>query len=565
MLELGVAKSDITTYEPRLGMMGWAMLHNFVESVATPLHARAFVMVDPAEQRTVVLVCCELALISHALRQRVIERLANAIPEAEIGEAELMLMATHTHSGPGGFTHYPFYNITIPGFSVKVLEDLATGIASAVETAWRERKPGHVRYAEGAFAPEVPVAWNRSIEAYNRNPGVTRVTSTERHLALDRTMRLLRFETAEGTPLGSINWFAVHGTSVHSDNTALHFDNKGYAAQQVEQEMGRRGHEGYVAAFAQGATGDVTPNNHKHPGKPWMRGRYPDDDASARFSGELQSTQALALLDQSQDSEPLPATLTSAHAFGDFSRIEVDPRYVEGREGLRTAPAEIGLAMFFGTEEGPGLPRSLRFVQGLASAVRKRWRKFAPRQTWQEHADTQAEKVPLVESGRRRILGVSRLSALPLPWNIHPALRLVGALDDGVDDPKPWTPAILPVHLAVIGGIAIAAAPAELTTTSGRLLRASIGERLAKIGVTKTVLAGYANAYAGYLTTPEEYELQDYEGASTHFGKWTLGGYQTVFDRLARGLVEPEVAVMRRAVTPPRFGREELAVRSFSA
>lgn len=565
MLKVGVAKTEITAYEPRLGMMGWGMLHNVVESVATPLHARAFVMEEPEGDRRLVLVCCELAFISLALRERVLEHLEAALPDADLGLAEVMMMATHTHSGPGGFTHYPFYNVTIPGFSAKVLDALATGICAAIVQAWNAREAGTVRYVEGAFAPEIPIAWNRSIEAYNRNPDVVPVTADERHLALDRTMRLLQLASADGKVLGSINWFAVHGTSVHSDNTAIHFDNKGYAAKIVEEQMADRGSEGYVAAFAQAATGDVTPNNTKHPGKPFMRGRYADDDESARFCGQLQADQALKLIDHAKGVEPLPPSLHTAHAFEDFSCVKVEPRFAEGQEGLRTAPAEIGIAMFFGTEEGPGLPRSLRFLQGVVSAARDKLRAVIPRERWAEHAQTQAEKVPLVESGRRRFLGISKLRRIPLPWQLHPALRLVRKLDSDSSDENPWTPAVLPVHLAVVGGVAIAAAPTEATTTAGRRLRASLGDDLQSLGVTHTVLAGYANAYSGYLTTPQEYSLQDYEGASTHFGKWTLPAYQTVFARLAQRLVKPDEDVALPAAVPPRFSEQELSARSFPA
>ena len=39
------------------------------------------------------------------------------------------------------------------------------------------------------------------------------------------------------------------------------------------------------------------------------------------------------------------------------------------------------------------------------------------------------------------------------------------------------------------------------------------------------VIAGPANTYAHYVTTPEEYAMQRYEGASTIFGQWTLDSY----------------------------------------
>src|SRR5690606_3627582 len=96
MLEIGAARTEITAYEPRLGMMGWAMLHNFVERVATPLHARAFFLRDPDTGRTQAIAICELAFITLALRQEVHRRL-QAHPDLGIDFAGLLLGGTHTH------------------------------------------------------------------------------------------------------------------------------------------------------------------------------------------------------------------------------------------------------------------------------------------------------------------------------------------------------------------------------------------------------------------------------------------------------------------------------------
>lgn len=550
MHEVGAAKGEITTWEPGLGMMGWGMLDNVARSVATPLHARAFVVKDAESGDRLAIVCIELCFCSIALRDRVCEILRSEHPELGLDLANVMITATHTHSGPGGFTHYPFYNVTIPGFAPTVLEGLARKIAAVVVEADGARVPATLRWAEEAFAPSIEVAFNRAVASYNRNPDVTPLPEHDDHLAIDRTMRMLRFEDARGRLLGSINWFGVHGTSVHSDNTAIHFDNKGYAAQLLEQELAAAG-QGSVAAFAQGSTGDVTPNHWRHPGRPFVRGKHPDDDASARHNGGLQAELARTLVERAAHAPALPLRLAHAHAFVDFAAVDVDARFVGGREGLRTGPAEIGMAMFFGTEEGPGLPRGLKFLQ-----------RFAKR----KNDAVQGEKLTWVESGRRRMLGFAKLRRLPVPplvrGRLVRALQLVRALDR--DDPSapPWTPNVLPVQIFVLGNVAIAAVPGEFTTVAGRRVRATVGHVLAPMGVKHVVLSGYSNAYAGYVTTPEEYELQDYEGASTHFGKWTLPAWLSEFDRLGRRMLGREVEP-RVEPQPPVFSAAELAARSF--
>ena len=40
-------------------------------------------------------------------------------------------------------------------------------------------------------------------------------------------------------------------------------------------------------------------------------------------------------------------------------------------------------------------------------------------------------------------------------------------------------------------------------------------------------------------TNREEYDKQHYEGASTHFGPWTLAAYRQSFSRLAESLADP--------------------------
>jgi neutral ceramidase len=59
-------------------------------------------------------------------------------------------------------------------------------------------------------------------------------------------------------------------------------------------------------------------------------------------------------------------------------------------------------------------------------------------------------------------------------------------------------------------------------------VRAALGDRS-----EYTVIAAYSNDYTGYITTPEEYDTQQYEGGHTVFGRWTLPAYQQEIDRVA--------------------------------
>ena len=102
--------------------------------------------------------------------------------------------------------------------------------------------------------------------------------------------------------------------------------------------------------------------------------------------------------------------------------------------------------------------------------------------------------------------------------------------------PDPGTPEVLPIQIVRLGQLAIAAVPAEFTTMSGRRIRDTVFDQLRHVGVEQVVLAGYSNAYAGYVATQEEYLSQQYEGASTHFGPWTQAAYEQSFSRLAEDM-----------------------------
>lgn len=73
---------------------------------------------------------------------------------------------------------------------------------------------------------------------------------------------------------------------------------------------------------------------------------------------------------------------------------------------------------------------------------------------------------------------------------------------------------------------------------AGRRSKSTVANRAGSI-FDHLVFAGYSDAYAGYVVTREEYRSQQYEGASTHFGPWTLGAYQQEFDRLTMKMMNP--------------------------
>lgn len=131
--------------------------------------------------------------------------------------------------------------------------------------------------------------------------------------------------------------------------------------------------------------------------------------------------------------------------------------------------------------------------------------------------------------------------------------------------PYPWQPTVVATGIFQIGDVIIAALPGEFTTMAGRRLRHTIRNGILQAGGknVQVILAGLSNFYSSYITTPEEYEIQRYEAASTIFGPYTLTLYQRQYEKLAVAMTRnenidfgPEPSIFDNKVislTPPVF------------
>lgn len=106
--------------------------------------------------------------------------------------------------------------------------------------------------------------------------------------------------------------------------------------------------------------------------------------------------------------------------------------------------------------------------------------------------------------------------------------------------PYQWQPKIVSTQVAVIGGVVIAGVPGEFTTMSGRRLREAIKKVMsgASDDETSVIVAGLCNTYSDYITTPEEYQIQRYEGASTIYGPHTLTIYLKHYQELVQAAIQ---------------------------
>jgi len=560
VLRAGFGKAEITAFEPGMCLFGWGQPENIGIDVAVPLFARAFVVDCARTGNRLAYVCADLGYISEHLRQSVLALLAErAVP---LGEHQVMLTATHTHSGPNGYSKYLFYRVTGPGFSPRVATILARGIVTAIEAAIVALTPARLRLCRAPIPLTEAIAFNRSLEAYNANVDVEPRCGVRSDEAVDRDMTLLRVDERGGMPLGVLSWFPVHGTSIHRGNQRIHPDNKGLAAQRVEDMATSRfglAARPFVAIFAQEAAGDVTPNFRWSLTRKLLIGRYDDDFESADFAGAIQARHAWSLfLEAEALGQEIEGPLSGQIRYHDFANITVDPEFAGGEEGRTTSPACLGLAFAYGTLEGPGPLFAARRANACVTRLTARQRRQRG-QDWRTGHGPKFRFFDLGHGASGNVLSV--LPSLPAGIGLIPDRRVAyyqGALGGELGS-SPWVPQVLPLQLFRIGSLSIVGLPVEPTTVSGRRLRATAMSVLSSRGVCHTVINGYANAYASYVSTFEEYQLQNYEGASTLFGQWTLGAWCTKLRELARvvasedraqSLTEHSTGEPRRSLPP---------------
>ena len=70
--------------------------------------------------------------------------------------------------------------------------------------AYNSLQQVEIRLDKGVFPDDLEIAFNRSMPAYNANPEVKKLSEDQCHLALDRSMTLLRIDTTQGKTLATI-------------------------------------------------------------------------------------------------------------------------------------------------------------------------------------------------------------------------------------------------------------------------------------------------------------------------------------------------------------------------
>lgn len=487
---VGRGIADATGEIAEVGMMGYGRLDQQAEGLHTRLRARAFVVADQEGDDRVLLVVVDSPMIFESVHQAVLERLAERYGDLYTLR-NVMITGTHTHAGPGGYSHHLLYDITTLGFHRKTFDAVTGGIVDAAVRAHEDLTPSRLTLTHDVLHG---ASVNRSRTAFERNPADIRSHFPD---AVDPATTLLRIERGDRL-VGAVNWFATHGTSMSGDNRLISADNKGYAAYHWEREVEggdylADGTPGFVAAFAQTNSGDMSPNLDLQPPT------TPADFDSTRANGLLQYGAAARQL--GSRGKAMSGGVDSRLVYIDLSDVTVEPEFTGDGRRHRTSGPAIGASMAAGSlEDGPAFP-------GFDEGDNPFWDAVSDSVLYEvspELRDAQAPK------------GV---------------FAPVGAMNEIY----PWVQEKVPVQLLRIGALHLIGIPGEVTIAAGLRLRRTVAGVLGA-ELEDVLVAGYTNSYFHYVTTPEEYDAQQYEGGSTLFGRWQLPALQQTAARLAEAM-----------------------------
>ena len=497
---VGVGKADITGPAAGSAMMGYAKSSQISAGINDKQWARAFIVVEPNANQRVAIVIIDAGAVFNSVLRAVEVRLSNLYGSLYTDQ-NILVSATHTHSAVAGQSHHFLYNMPSGVFDDLAFERMVNGIVQAVSLAHESTTEGELYYNYGVLTD---TNINRSSPAY--------IANNDKNLfptQTDQTIQQIKFISNERA-LGAITWFATHAVSFSNENLLLSSDNKSYASWLFEQHAKRHWKiNDFVAAFPQSSSGDMSPNIDIVKGKPSY---YPE--RNVRTTGRRLFKKSLDLFLES--AEPVKGSILSGQRYIDFSRLLIIPKYSGESHPVQSCSPAMGYAFAAGTEDGRSEAYIRNWLGTYEGQRTSTWLALVPTHVLTSPVpstlDCQTPKPVLIDLGSKRNYSL-----------LNHYLPLGNLPKDAIN--FPCVPKVIPIFYAKLGSVQLAGLPVEPTIMAGHRLKSAVSSKT-DLPESKIIIAGYFNDYASYLTTPEEYDQQHYEGASTLYSRYTLAGFE---------------------------------------
>ena len=253
-IEAGVAVVDITPTVP--GRMEGYFYERLSTGVHDPLKAKAIVMRQGDCETAIVF--CDLCMIPASISG---QARARAAKKTGISKPNIIVAATHTHTGPSYFgPRREFYRQQVldkhghDPYEKELYRDLLVDrIVQAIIEAKAAIQP--VKISAG-FAREKRLSFNRRFHmkdgSVEFNPGVLNSNIVRAAGPIDPDVGLLLFSRIDDSkPIASLSVFALHLDTV--GGTLISADYPHYLANSLKQQYGDK----FVSLFGIGTSGDI--------------------------------------------------------------------------------------------------------------------------------------------------------------------------------------------------------------------------------------------------------------------------------------------------------------------
>ena len=504
-LRAGVGRADVT---PQLGyyLGGWTRQDRTAQGQHTRLFASAMTL--QRGDRKLALVSIDLFMVPGGLVRHVGEALA----DRGYSEQNLVINASHTHSGPGGFGNSPTLNTAAPSletatdpFSFAALLDpapadrqLYTFLVNQIATA--------VRRADDDMAPAA-LGWGSASIT-----GLTRNRSLEAHLANHGVIKARGDGRVEDDPAGALH-------TIDQEVDVMRVD------KIVRRKIGRKRRRVRVPIGGwsmYGNHGTVTKSSFEYYNQDHHGSALRVFEAGVRKAGKVPKRQLVLNVYGNGNEGDMSAGLDRTGPAGsdEVGRVEAAAMLrawrLAGRAGLSRRP-QLDLrwtrVCFCGqmTETGPLPTDPLPGMPFLTGSEEERGPLF----------DVTGEEL----EDRRNPVGSDTQG------------HKIGIAGAGQDLPR-----VVPIVAVRARDRLIVTIPGEPTVEIGRRVRAKVEQATAGAGIKRVVISGLTNEFILYVTTHEEYERQHYEGGNTHYGPNEGTFFAEELGKLAGVLVRGEPA-----------------------
>jgi hypothetical protein len=241
--KVGLAQVKITPERP-VPMSGYASRTKLSEKVAADLYVKAMVLEDRDGRRAVV-VTSDLLGFPASVAEPICERIEK---KTQLKRGQILLNSSHTHSGPTVSLRVPAKDAPGAGEAARTIDytrDLQDKVVEVVEKAAAKLDPARLSWGGGV----ADFVMNR--REFTPNGVILGVNP--RGLA-DRSVPVLRVDSADGKPLAVLFGAATHNTTLGPDNYQICGDYAGFAQAHVQEKF-----PGVQVMFMLGCAGDSNP------------------------------------------------------------------------------------------------------------------------------------------------------------------------------------------------------------------------------------------------------------------------------------------------------------------